>query len=986
VCLAALVLGFLPSRSGRAEERHREFVRKLQEHGYPDVALDYLRDLKKRDDLPNDVRAVLDYEIARTLVMQAEESDIETERKLLDEAAKAIGKFLQEYPDSEAATDASADLAGVLLKQGQQSLARAESEKDAARKKELRSDARGKFQQAHQRLTEAVAVFRAELRGDDSTAKAEPAEKPEDKSDKPKTKPGAKTQKRSRPRPKSQKEGEKDTQVEGSYIVARLNLAMTEYYLGRTFDAAVEAEKKNKKTQLDKAGQSFDDLFQQYRGSLAGFVAHLWHGRTLEEQGDLRQALMLYDEVIVNEPPIGQRLTREQAALFTQAQLFRLSVLNRQGKHEPVIEEAEPWLRSHQDRRRTPHGLGIQLELAKANLALAQKMPAGGERRQAVARALKVLNDEVGKFPGPHQNEAFRLRGQFAAEINPAGGKITSFDEGSFIGDGALLKEQWAQAADAYEQALDAYEKAPKPVQEKIDPDELDAVRYRVAYSQFKKGDPATGAAAGEKLAREKPQSKSAIDAAAIALVSHSSLYSSAKTIEEKESHLARLADLAAYIEQRWPQHSQADVARRTVGGILLYRRDFGAAAETYSRISAGSPLYADAQAKAGQGYWSAYLAELTKPESERDTAAMARWLDEARSALGRALPLLKTTSMPNTPVPANFVEAQLLLAEITLKTGSPADATPLLEPLLPLVTADRQDLAPLATRVLVGAMEAAIAQGDVAKAESLMADLEKQGGNDTTRITQVLVGLGRSLEQQLRQHDAAGRSDEAQSVRKSYETFLEKLAGREQQTSSSLQYLGEAYFALGSYERASDTFTRMIEKLEQEAKTAGEDAKSAEGKKRTAELQRVRLRRATSLRMTRQFQPALADTESLLKQNNNLLAAHMEKGRVLQDWGDENAGRLAEAAKWWDQIARKLQNMSPRPLEYFEARFGLAQCLWKLGKKEDAVRVLQSTMTLSPDCGGPEMKARYDALVKQLQPGGSAPSKTAIQSAAAKQ
>jgi len=982
VSASLIALGEISGRTTRADERHLDFVHKLQENGLADMALEYLKLLQQREDIPEEVMEGLDYEIGKTLVMQSEESDSETERKLLEEAAKILGKFLEDHQDSDSANDALAELAAVYLKQGQQALAKAESEKDASRKGQLRADARKTLENAQKSLTTAITKYREELKGAEQPAPAPKNEPPAKQEPDSKTKPDPKAKtkptpkptitKKPRPKPKTiQKKEEKDPRVEAAYILARLNLAISEFFIGRTYDAAAAADKKPRTDYLNRSAESFDTLFQEYRGAFAGLVAHLWHGRALEEQGDLRQALMVYDEVIVNEPPKGQQLPKEQAALFVQAEVFRLSVLNKQLKHSDVIPEAQQWLIGNQDKRRTPHGLGIQLELAKANIGLGLKMAAGsGERRGAFARVLQILNNEVGKFRSPYQDEAFKLRTQYAGEVSAAGGKIASFDEGQFIGDAALAKDP-----PKYDEAVTAYEQALALATEKTDEDEREATAYRLSYALFRAGNNAKAAATAEGLARSKPQSRWAPDCAAMALVAYSSSYAAAKTNAEKQAEMVKLASMAKFLEDRWPQHSQAQVARRSTGGILMYRREFLAAAEVYERIVEGSPLFAEGQSKAGQSYWNAYLTELGKPESERDAAAMGQWLQKAKSTLENSIAIQKQSSQPGTAIPLLQVETQLILGEIALKMGDAAEATPLLELLLPLIQSeDRKDLASLSVRILVAAMESVIAQGDLAKAEALMSDLEKQGGVDTTRITQVLVGLGRGLEQQLRQHQAAGRNAEAESVRKSYETFLERLGARQQQNFNSLQYLAESYFALGNYEKAGDTFDRMI----QFAKT---DPSFAQVKGGQSELNRVRLRRATSLRLVKKFEPALVEVDTLLKDNDRLLAAVMEKGRILQDWGGTNSAKFADAAKHWDQTGRKLQNMSPRPAEYFEARYGVAFCLTRTGKKDDAIKVLRSTMTLSPAVGGPEMRGKYERLLKELDPTGPPPAAKAAAS-----
>ncbi len=587
-----------------------------------------------------------------------------------------------------------------------------------------------------------------------------------------------------------------------------------------------------------------------------------------------------------------------------------------------------------------------------------------------MARAFTRLNGDVTQVASPYQDEGFRLKQKYADEAPVAGeamkGKGSKFDEFVFAGETAVGQEKWPDAVAALEQAIAAADA-------KTDQEELDGVKYRLGFAYYRTGDFAKAATFGEELARQKPQSKLAPNAAGVALAAHSGAYAAGKTVAEKEAAMDRILDLAKYIEDKWPDHSQADAARRTVGSIMLYRREFIRAAEAYGRVTPASNLHAEAQTKTGQAYWSAYLAELAKPQAERDKESMTAWLASAKAAIAKSLELQKAAAAPNVPMPAGLVEAQLLSAEIELKTGVAATAAAQLEPLVPLVRqGDRGDLNVFALRILLGAMEAAIAQGDLPKAEGLLGDLEKQGGGDANRVTQILVGLGRGLEQQLRQHEAAGRKDDADKVRKSFETFLERLAARSGQTFYSLQYLAESYFALGNYERAAESFGKMIGA----AKT---DPALAETKNVQAEIQRVRLRRATALKMTKQFAPALAEIDALIKENSRLLAALMERGRVLQDWGAETPAKYAEAAVQWDKTSKQLQAISPRPAEYYEARHGVAYCLAKAGRKDDAIRVLRSTMNLSPDVGGPEIRIKYETLLKQLDPTGStAPSKTA--------
>ena len=59
---------------------------------------------------------------------------------------------------------------------------------------------------------------------------------------------------------------------------------------------------------------------------------------------------------------------------------------------------------------------------------------------------------------------------------------------------------------------------------------------------------------------------------------------------------------------------------------------------------------------------------------------------------------------------------------------------------------------------------------------------------------------------------------------------------------------------------------------------------------------------------------------------------------------------------------------MRKRPVEFYEARLGQAQCLVLQNKKKDALGVLQGTMALNAEVGSPAMKAKYEDLLKTLE------------------
>ena len=103
-----------------------------------------------------------------------------------------------------------------------------------------------------------------------------------------------------------------------------------------------------------------------------------------------------------------------------------------------------------------------------------------------------------------------------------------------------------------------------------------------------------------------------------------------------------------------------------------------------------------------------------------------------------------------------------------------------------------------------------------------------------------------------------------------------------------------------------------------------------------------------------------------------------MEMGYLLDAKAGAKQGTWVAAYNHWKSLALRLGNMSPKPPQYFEAWYQAAEALKSLGDAEkDAAKkrtdhemakaTLASVMKLSPTVGTPEMKAKYEQLVRQI-------------------
>jgi hypothetical protein len=139
-----------------------------------------------------------------------------------------------------------------------------------------------------------------------------------------------------------------------------------------------------------------------------------------------------------------------------------------------------------------------------------------------------------------------------------------------------------------------------------------------------------------------------------------------------------------------------------------------------------------------------------------------------------------------------------------------------------------------------------------------------------------------------------------------------------------------------------------------------------------------VKLKQVAALRNAKNLAEAEKLLNGLIDENKRSLEAQVEKGWLLEAKAEAKKGEWIEVYNHWKGLAMKLANQSPKPPQYFEAWYEAAEAIKKQGdlekdakKKQSyttlAKTTLASVMRLSPSVGGPEMKSKYDALLKQL-------------------
>jgi hypothetical protein len=967
--LAPLAIDFLRHRekAGKLPLEPR-IARILAGEGLASEGVAYLEKLQARKDLPADVAAVLDYEIASTMIRQAETADAETERQLEDKAVVRLRKFLASKTDGEEAIDARNDIASLSLKRAQRMIARSEVEKDAKAKANLRTDARKLLLEARNDLGEAITQYQEAIASLEETDEAKPVRKSARK---------RVIRRRSGDDPKAR--------LESAMLTAKLNEALCFFHAGRTYDKG-----DGKRTsELTEALGKFDAIFQKYRsvGSILPTYAHFWSARTYQELDDHRAALDVLEEVLSAEPPKGTRVGRDIRTLFGETHLAMYQSWIIRKEPDRVLSDsafsATQWVRDHAEERGQPHYIGIQLILARLELAAADAEKEEGKRRVGVLRALERLNKEVLQTRSSYSGEAFALRDKYGDFVKAAMGKANDLAEAIFLAGTMVDAGKYADAATALEEAL-------SKAGDKAKPDDLQAAKTRLTQAYVRAGRLDDAIKSADEFLKSFPQSKSAAEVAGMGLNARYGRFAKfAGGAAQVGAEAGKVIDYAAYIEKTWPTVVQADLARQIRAVALLRTRRFVDSAEAFGSVRESSPVYADAQFRAAQAWWNAYAnaVNAARPNPASGAAGVAKspagpgagkspaeCAAGARAAIDRAVKALTKGQAEGAAWSPAVVEAKALDAEIVLRTQGAAKAGPLVDPLLEIARSGKGAEPAAIQRILTISLETAIGNRDLTKADAILNDVLKAIGADASKLTRILIDLGRGIETEMKTLEAAGRKDEAAKSRELFTSFLDRLSGKDL-AFASRYYIAESYYTLAIHDRAADAFEKLAGQFDDEAKLPENYRGDANKATRERELSKIKARRAASLRLsgkTDAMATALALIDDALKEHEQAkrttypLVYLMERARILQAYGAADPAKLLDALKQWNAISTRLASSPNKPKEYFESRLAIAECLEAQGKKDQAKQIVQRTMTLNPACGGPELKAKFDdALVR---------------------
>lgn len=1009
----ALTVAAFAVPAAEAEEPYVEFLQGLRDRSYYKYALLYLDTLQEDPSVPKEVREVIPYEKASTLLLMARSGAItnpEVQSRQLDQALGFLEEFIKNSPNHPRAGEANTERAGILLGKGRVEVWQSRSPSN--------KENRGEFQKrAREHVTGARAIY--QKAHDQHKASWEAFDKFIDKVEEP-------------------KKFDARRKAEVRYIVAQLDLAHCLYEEAQTFDAA--SDEYNAK--LRDAAAAYEDIHSKYRSQIGGLYARTWQGKCYEEQDDIQRALGIYKELL-GHPGSSETLVRLQ----DQVRHFRLICLNHEQRkdYQLVTDEASEWLANAKGRKKfSQQSLGIRWEQVQAQESLAEDRNLSEQDRKRLLTSALTTVRVIKRFPGQYKDLATFKERDLNVKLKGAGAndEPEDFDTAFSLGQ-ELATKKTKPLLEAVRAAVKTKDKD-KIQKSRTDRDQhldrtrgllqlalrlsdedtpisdLNLARYYLSYMHLLSRNNYEAAILGEFLANnygdENPVQ--AQDGSYMAMAAYVQAFNDnekAKRRDDQEIDVAQMEKIANFLVEKWPGSDRAMDARLQLGTVYGQLKQHEQSAKWYGQVPETASQFTNAQIRAGQAYWAAYIDGANKDAAEQPPQAdLDGWMASAEKFLKNGIERSEKETPAATPASNDLIAAKLSLVQILVPASNYQECIRILtaqpHPIIEAVAVQDEktrpksggiksiEFASLAYQLL---LRCYVGTQELPKAQEAMKSLEKIGGGGGEALTEMYRQIGQQLQDELELLKNQNQLDQFNTVRKSFETFLGELSKRKDQTIGSLTWIGETYFGLAQssgedpstagkfYDQATTAYQSILDR-------AKEDPKFVD----PARLTGVRLRLVNCKREKGAFEEALELVKTIIAANPRSLDAQVEANFIYQDWGasgqgdswkkyqDAMRGDRAAGLWGWGDTARRMQTLLTQggadareryENRYYEARYNLTRCSLEMGmaqtgaKKTEALETAKtqvvSFVAITSDFSE-DWWPKFDGLYREIQTG----------------
>ena len=810
--------------------------------------------------------------------------------------------------------------------------------------------------------------------------------------------------------PKNAVRIEQRDRIQREILQTRITLASLSYEIGRTF----EVGSTEYKHALGAAATLFGATYKTYSPRLGAYYARIGEARCYKELGDYAKAFEAFDDLLTQrDDSEGFRRMRSKATALA----METALLPRVKKYKEALDMCRAWEKAaHPRDQSSDEGLAIKCLGGEAALECARGLKADDpSRAKEHGEYLKVargLLTSAAQAPGEFQQRArVKLSDELLAAAGAKPAEPQTFEETCDRAKTAWdqmqvpgLKEE--EVTRLRDEALKYFRFALAHPARDAKREELDTIRYCLAYLNWAADNYYEAAVLGEFLARSYPDRPEALQGTQIALAAYAKLFADAAAGDDRRFESDRMVRVACYVTEHWPNSPGADEAWTLLVRIAAANRQPDKAADYLAHVSADSPRRGEAQLAAGQALWGACLEAARLPEEQQPAQAdIIKMIAEAQRTLDAGIQRLRKAVDAGGRANYSLVAATLSLAQICLDLGQADRAVQWLDdPKIgphTLIGQPVTDRGNFRVETLKAALRAYVAAGRYEAAEQTMDALEKAG--DDANLIRIYISLGRQLEESLKRLRAEGKTDEAAKVARGFELFLVRISGRSagKATFNSLNLAAETFMSLGAsldpggakpppearnyYQIAAEAYRKMI------ALSLADEKFAPQPEAITA----VQIRLARCLRRLGLFENAMETLAEILEAHNTLIDAQREAAYTYQAWGEATpgyyllaiaGGRKTKRADgtaaylvWgWEGICRRVQGSRPHEEIFHDARYNLALCRFKYAQTKagrqriDLLKQARMDILviwrLYPEMGGRRWYDRYDALLKKIE------------------
>ncbi|MGO9113503.1 MAG: hypothetical protein ACLP9L_30090 [Thermoguttaceae bacterium] len=946
-----------------------EFLHLLQREGYADVAIDYLDQIKTDPNAPKDVMEIWDLEMSRSKNEAAKDAYSPSQARQLTTDSKALlDRYAKAHPDRPEAIQEMAKWSVEQALEAQYLVLRATYSTDKEEKAKLRADARKIFEQIRPGF---VAAYQASVKLQDSLPPKATAR-----------------------------------QRENAAIIVgenRLTVVMVDFYLAQS-----QEDGPQRTAALTKLIKDFDAIYQDYREAFLGWKAHFFHGRILQELGQISEAKDIYEEVAAcdehNIEDLGdsKQTTRLKTLkrtgledFFADVEQYYLQTLYQVSKKD-YLEEIRTWRAAHKALSEKCYGYqALTLEYAKNCLEIGKTK--GVNKASFDREALKLLG-EVTPVLSPYQQDAIKLRRQ----LNPNATPEQGFEDAVIDGNAALENKKWAEAIACYEKAISTKTKPNKRRLAEVE-DALVGCYHNLAVQLYQKGKVDEAIATAKRAL--KPEFLQAKTAPGIAVFLLTVQYNQCREAADrsnaekkaKSELIAKVSNTAKSIIKFWPAKEEGDAARIMLMRLAQAQGNMAEADKILSEINPSSKEYPTALTTMGYSHWTRYkdAKKQAKADAEKkiaiDKDRIAKRDEDRRQAVDyteKAVKALNASWTPDAAMPLALREAQMLLAGIYIEGEDFKQAGSLYKPLIDDILKDSsQPLDETALLIFEGAGQAFLQLGDVENVATVGTKLTELG-SDQAQVNRAIIAFAIALEKVRKK--AMTESDSAEpavlgvgaSKLKSLTDLQEKiminLSKREKLSSNDMVWIVKTSSNLGTDEAkaaAAELIERIIDKAnnDQSFEKEIEKAKPA--------LQSLG---ATIQAERGQYDKAKDLIDQLIQTYPRKLEPRVSQAKILTEWAAKDSSKYGDAIAKWDTLRMKLERVSTGSKiddskidPKYEVILNEADCFYKMSQKtkskDDAKKgldLLSPYLNLDPKIRTPNDEYKEISL-KYFQLGG---------------